>query len=645
MHSSPGPHRRPGMDHFVNLFKDPPNVDELLASVRPPPTSTQAYRHMKLSVTLYTEDRFTFSSLQMGDDSTRERAFLAALYLKNRHCMEDTELETWCKNVHFNRLGHIAREIRYTEPRLQGFTPRILLEHHQCLIQHWRDLEEGLQAGAYPDWVPTHFSSIARELSILEDNNGFFQSRLNNMETYLQVRETRFAKELQRLECQMEEIEQQQLARARINKAVPIVAHTRTKDGEFHLAATTQSEQGETIADALIKIENQGSNGWMDQSRSTASPNGPSPSQALTSDEFFVNIFKDPPNVNELLASVLPPPTSIQAFEYIQVTRPRLDVKDFLSRSDIRMGDDSTRENAFIAALYLKNRLGLGEMELRTWCGRELHKRLNRIVKEIICTEPRLQVFHVSVLLEHHQCVIKYYRDLQEGLQAGAYPDWTPTHFSNIARELSILEDDKGLIRLREQNLEESALSWESWKTKIKKKLLPHMEQKEQPRQLDKGKIDEVMITIALAMARNDHGVPIMVPALDWDQGELFLTELVYEGEDKDEVPVSMQPLPVNSTQPDHSRATMPSRIPNVSELLAPVHPPPVSVQATFKNEAGASFQRPPNAKLMEYGPFTSYVYDWLPRILFEMEKEPPGFYEQGAVFDLESTARENWLS
>jgi hypothetical protein len=131
--------------------------------------------------------------------------------------------------------------------------------------------------------------------------------------------------------------------------------------------------------------------------------------------------------------------------------------------------------------------------------------------------------------------VIKYYRDLQEGLQAGAYPDWTPTHFSNIARELSILEDDKGLIRLSEQNLEESALSWESWKAKIKKKLLYHMEQKEQPRLLDKVNIDEVMIKIALAMARNDHGVPVMVPALDWEQGELFLTELEHGDADEDE--------------------------------------------------------------------------------------------------------------
>jgi len=299
---------------------------------------------MKLSVILYTEDRFTFSSLRMGDDSTREKAFLAALYLKNRHCMDDTELETWCKNVHFNRLGHIAREIRYTEPRLQSFTPRILLEHHQCLVQHWRDLEEGLQAGAYPNWVPTHFSNIARELSILEDNNGFFQSRLKNMETYRQVRETRYAKQLQKLEYQMEEIEQQRLARARINKAAPIVTHSRTKDEEVHLAATTQSDQVETIADAFTKIENQGSIGWMDQSDSTTGPNGSSPSQAPTSDgmnqhwpplqssnvppkhslrptsgphqrpcmEFFVNIFKDPPNVNELLASVLPPPTSTQ---------------------------------------------------------------------------------------------------------------------------------------------------------------------------------------------------------------------------------------------------------------------------------------------------------------------------------------------
>jgi len=89
------------------------------------------------------------------------------------------------------------------------------------------------------------------------------------------------------------------------------------------------------------------------------------------------------------------------------------------------------------------------------------------------------------------------------------------------------------------------------------------------------------MVTSDVAMARNDHGVPTMVPTPDWEQP--FLTELVYEGEDKDEVPVSMQPLPVNTTQPDYSRVNYFDTIfkdpPNVCELLARVRPPPVSVQ------------------------------------------------------------------
>jgi hypothetical protein len=101
----------------------------------------------------------------MGDDSTREKAFLAALYLKDRLGMDDKELQSWCKNPHFHRLGQIAREIGFSEPRFRGISPTFLLEHHQCVIMQWQDLDEGLQAGDYPDWVPTHFSNIARELS------------------------------------------------------------------------------------------------------------------------------------------------------------------------------------------------------------------------------------------------------------------------------------------------------------------------------------------------------------------------------------------------------------------------------------------------------------------------------------------------
>jgi hypothetical protein len=206
------------------------------------------------------------------------------------------------------------------------------------------------------------------------------------------------------------------------------------------------------------------------------------------------------------------------------------------------MGDDSTREKAFLAVLYLKHRLSLREKQQRIWCGEALFRRLDQIANEIRLAEPRLIVFTTLVLLEHHHRVVKHWRDLEDGLLAGVYPNWVPTHFSNIARELSILDGKKGLIQSRLRYMEADRLSRAKKRAKIDKKLVYRMEQMEQPRQLDKTRIDQVMITTAFAMARNDHGVPIMVPALDWDQGELFITELEYEDEDKDEVRITTQP-------------------------------------------------------------------------------------------------------
>jgi hypothetical protein len=155
--------------------------------------------------------------------------------------------------------------------------------------------------------------------------------------------------------------------------------------------------------------------------------------------------------------------------------------------------------------------------------------------------------------------VIKLYQDLEEGLQAGAYPDWVPTHFSNIARELSIIENNSGLLRLRLKYRDDQIQSREKWKEKRLKRMIYQTEQMDQPRRLAKAKIDEVMITIAIAMARNGHGVPIMVPAFNEDRCELFMTELEYENEDagddeeeeeeesEDQVPIATQSAPVET--------------------------------------------------------------------------------------------------
>jgi hypothetical protein len=189
------------------------------------------------------------------------------------------------------------------------------------------------------------------------------------------------------------------------------------------------------------------------------------------------------------------------------------------------MGDDSTREKAFLSALYLKSRLSLEEMELRIWCKREPYNRLKTITKEIQYAEPALRGLTSNVLLEHHQCVIKHWQDLEKGLQAGAYPDWVPTHFSNIARNLSIIENNNGLIQLTLEHKENKRLARKDMKTESMGMT--------RPRQLEKRRIDEVLVEIAFAMTENNHDVPIMAPLRSWDHGEHLTTEL--KGKDKDD--------------------------------------------------------------------------------------------------------------
>ncbi|KAF9352172.1 hypothetical protein BGX34_000137 [Mortierella sp. NVP85] len=111
------------------------------------------------------------------DGRTRELAFLAALYLKSRLTMKKEDLQTWCPSPTYDNLYIIAKEIRCTEPRFRGYNPSELMDHFNLIVMHYRTFEEKLQSGAYPDWVPTRFSSVARELSILDYNAGFDELR------------------------------------------------------------------------------------------------------------------------------------------------------------------------------------------------------------------------------------------------------------------------------------------------------------------------------------------------------------------------------------------------------------------------------------------------------------------------------------
>jgi hypothetical protein len=237
--------------------------------------------------------------------------------------------------------------------------------------------------------------------------------------------------------------------------------------------------------------------------------------------------------------------------------------------------------------------------------------------------------------------VIKHYRNLEEGLNAGAYPNWMPTYFSKIARDLSIIEDNNRLIQLTLQNKENNRLARKARKMANAKVVVYQMEQKEpeqmdqmqpvqvepeqmeqiepgrmeqtrpeqmdqvqpvqmkpeqmeqmepeqlaleqmeqvvqveQPQLLSKARIDNVMIAIALAMARNDHDVPIMVLSLDCD-GEPSMTEFTCEGEDKNKVPVSERPVqPKGSGVRDFDHIFKDP--PNVRELIARICHPPAS--------------------------------------------------------------------
>ncbi|KAK3807029.1 MAG: hypothetical protein J3Q66DRAFT_357814 [Benniella sp.] len=556
----PGCYQRPSMNYFINFFKDPLNVDELLASVRPPPASSLAFKVAQLSMpTLNPNDRPGLSELEMGDDSTQEKAFLAALYLKDRLTREEMGQLDWHKGVLSKRLAHIVRGIQGVELRLWGFTTNTVLEHHQRVVQCYRNLEEGLQAGAYPDWKPTHFSNIARDLSILEEKNGLIQLRLESMEKKRLAgekrKENRKEKQLKML---MEKMEQAQ-PRTKTRNGRPVsTATTSTKTRGDALSKAARRQRGhrggskpmEAVVNGVeehITLQSDLESDWIPS---------PRPAPVLRQHPrigYFVHLFKDPPNVDQLLKCVRPPPASIHAFKYAQLSRPKSNGHDQRNLSNLRTGDDTTRTAAFVAALYLKNRLSLEESELQTWCKGPLSHRMDEITREIQCTEPMLQEFSLTVLQEHHRYLINLYRDLEEGLEAGAYPEWKPTHFSNLVRELVILEDTHWLMRLSIGKKAYHRLSKEKKKAKALKKLTHRVEQLENPRPLDKARIDRVMVAIVSAMARNDHGVPVMVPTVNWDRGELFLTELEYQDEDQDEdedgddVLVNTQPVPAQN--------------------------------------------------------------------------------------------------
>ncbi|KAF9357246.1 hypothetical protein BGX34_009484 [Mortierella sp. NVP85] len=164
--------------HFDNIFKDPPNVHELLARVCPPPISTKAFKTVKQSLmTTSCQEKLKHIHLRLGDDAARERAFVAALYLRNRLYLRDQDLKIWCTSPRGNRLDQIATEIRGAEPLLRGFSSNDLVKHYERVISVYRAMEMQLPGAYLYRREQTHFFKIARRLSIIEDNAGLLQFR------------------------------------------------------------------------------------------------------------------------------------------------------------------------------------------------------------------------------------------------------------------------------------------------------------------------------------------------------------------------------------------------------------------------------------------------------------------------------------
>jgi hypothetical protein len=116
--------------------------------------------------------------IELGPDGRkREIAFLAAVYLHSRLTMKEEDLQTWCPSPTYDNLYVIAKEIRCTEPRFRDYNPSELMDHFELVVMYYRALLNKLQTGAYPDWVPTLFSRVARDLSVHDYNAGFNKLR------------------------------------------------------------------------------------------------------------------------------------------------------------------------------------------------------------------------------------------------------------------------------------------------------------------------------------------------------------------------------------------------------------------------------------------------------------------------------------
>jgi len=218
-----------------------------------------------------------------------------------------------------------------------------------------------------------------------------------------------------------------------------------------------------------------------------------------------------------------------------------------LTAANLEMGNDAARERAFVTALYLRSRLSLRESELQIWCTGLPNKRLNTIANDIRAAEPRLRGVDTAAVVAHYEQVIKLYRDLEAKLLAGAFPEWVPTHFWIIARDLCIYEKSAGLARLRTERLEERRQNRAKRKEKKEKKKQLKMQQlllQQQHAQAKNASVKPLARTVnwinglPVAQAKEETAPPPLAPDLRSNNGLLTTTPrgfVMAETEDEDD--------------------------------------------------------------------------------------------------------------
>jgi hypothetical protein len=175
--------------------------------------------------------------------------------------------------------------------------------------------------------------------------------------------------------------------------------------------------------------------------------------------------------------------------------------------------------------------------------------------------------------VKHYESLIAAYRKLEEGLQAGAYPNWIPTHFSNIACELTVIENNTGMIQLRLENEMKDHLESEKQEEEKAQKMERKLERMQ--RHFAQERDD---INMAPAWAGNTNGLSIPIPGVDWDQGGSTRPLPAETNNSRPTIRI-FNPVHVLPQHPGMDYFVQIFKDPlNAGELLRGVHRPPTSL-------------------------------------------------------------------